>query len=96
VTGRIADDAGQPIAAAIIEVTDIGRSVTTAADGSFRLVLAPGRYTLAIRRQGYAPAVRAFVRAHRDAGYVERGGPDSAPVWTQHAVIELRTFTPGA
>ena len=47
-------------------------------------------------RVWYAPAVRAFVRANRDAGYVERGGPDSAPVWTQHAVIELRTFTPGA
>jgi hypothetical protein len=47
-------------------------------------------------RVWYAPAVRTFVRAHRDAGYVERGGPDSAPVWTQHAVIELRTFTPGA
>ena len=47
-------------------------------------------------RVWYAPAVRAFVRANRDAGYVERGGPDSAPVWTQHAVIELRNFTPGA
>jgi len=28
------------------------------ADGGFRLVLAPGRYTLAVRRHGFAPAVR--------------------------------------
>ena len=47
-------------------------------------------------RVWYAPEVRAFVRANRDAGYVERSGPDPAPVWTQHAVIELRAFTPGA
>src|SRR3954469_1597627 len=58
VMGRVVDDAGQPIAAAILEVSDIGRSVTTEADGTFRLVLGPGRYTLPIRRQGYAPAVR--------------------------------------
>ena len=46
-------------------------------------------------RVWYAPEVRAFVRANRDAGYVERSGPDSSPVWTQHAVVELREFTPG-
>ena len=46
-------------------------------------------------RVWYAPEVRAFVRANRDAGYVERGGPDPASVWTQHAVVELRSFTPG-
>ena len=44
----------------------------------------------------YAPAVRALVRAKRDAGYVERGGPDVGSVWTQHAVLELREFRPGA
>ena len=48
------------------------------------------------QRVWYAPEVRAFVRANRDAGYVEIGGADPASVWTQHAVIELRTFTPGA
>ena len=47
-------------------------------------------------RVWYAPEVRAFVRANRDAGYFERSGPDTASVWTQHAVIELRAFTPGA
>jgi hypothetical protein len=47
-------------------------------------------------RVWYAPEVRAFVRANLDAGYFEHTGPESASVWTQHAVIELRSFTPGA
>jgi hypothetical protein len=44
----------------------------------------------------YAPEVRAIVRATRDAGYVERGGPDVVSVWMQHALLELREFRPGA
>src|SRR5882762_1909914 len=58
VTGRVVDASGQPVAQAIVEVTDIGKSVTTGADGAFRIALAPGRYTLAVRRQGFAPAVQ--------------------------------------
>ena len=44
----------------------------------------------------YAPDARAIVRAERDAQYIELDGPDSATVYTQHAVLELRAFTPGA
>jgi outer membrane receptor protein involved in Fe transport len=58
VTGRVVDNAGQPVPQAIVEVTDLGRSVTTSASGAFRIGLAPGRYTLAVRRTGFAPAVR--------------------------------------
>jgi len=58
VTGRVVDVGGQPVAAAIIEVTELGRSVTTTDAGEFRIALAPGRYTLAVRRSGFAPAVR--------------------------------------
>ncbi len=58
VTGRVVDVSGQPVASAIIEVTDLGRSVTTTEAGEFRIALAPGRYMLAVRREGFAPAVR--------------------------------------
>src|SRR6266566_2947070 len=58
VTGRVVDASGQPVAQANVEVTDLGRSVTTGADGAFRIVVPAGRYTLAVRRNGFAPAVR--------------------------------------
>jgi len=58
VSGRVIDDAGQPVAQAIVEVVDLGRSVPTGMDGAFRIALAPGRYTLAVRRHGFASAVR--------------------------------------
>ena len=58
VTGRVVDNAGQPVPQAIVEITQLGKSVTAGADGAFRVALAPGRYTLAVRRHGFAPAVR--------------------------------------
>src|SRR3989441_3230899 len=58
VRGRVTDDAGQPVAQAIVEVADLGKSVTTAADGGFRIARAPGRYPLTVRRTGFAPVVR--------------------------------------
>src|SRR2546422_4837020 len=58
VTGRVVDNAGQPVPQAIVEITQLGKSVPAGADGAFRVGLAPGRYTLAVRRHGFAPAVR--------------------------------------
>src|SRR6266545_1182315 len=58
VSGRVVDNAGQPVPQAIVEITQLGKSVTAGADGAFRVALAPGRYTLAVRRHGFAPAVR--------------------------------------
>src|SRR5437667_6687388 len=58
VSGRVVDNSGQAIPQAIIEVTELGRSVTATDAGAFRLALAPGRYPLAVRRHGFAPAVR--------------------------------------
>src|SRR5256712_2903458 len=58
VTGRVVDNGGQAIPEAIVEITELGRSVTATDAGAFRIELAPGRYTLAVRRHGFAPAVR--------------------------------------
>ncbi len=45
----------------------------------------------------YAPAARAMVRAELDAQYAEKDGglEGGAAVRTQHAVVELVSFTPG-
>jgi iron complex outermembrane recepter protein len=58
VTGHVVDTAGQPIPQAIVEVADLGTRVTTGADGGFRIALAPGSYTLTVRRTGFGAAVR--------------------------------------
>ncbi len=57
-TGRVVDNAGQAVPQAIVEITQLGKSVTAGVDGGFRLSLMPGRYTLAVRRHGFAPVVR--------------------------------------
>lgn len=45
----------------------------------------------------YAPDARAMVRAKKDAEYLEKsGGPSVIPIRTQHATLELVSFTPGA
>ena len=61
VNGRVIDTGGQPVSQAIVEIPELGRSVTATDAGAFHLVLGPGRYTLTVRRHGYAPAVRAIV-----------------------------------
>src|SRR5882762_4443193 len=66
-TGRVVDVGGQPVAAAIVEITELGRSVTTTEAGAFRIAIAPGRYTLAVRRHGFAPVVREIVVARGQA-----------------------------
>jgi outer membrane receptor protein involved in Fe transport len=58
VSGRVVDTGGQPVPQAVVEITQLGRSVTASDAGAFRIVVAPGRYTLVVRRHGYAPAVR--------------------------------------
>jgi hypothetical protein len=44
----------------------------------------------------YAPAVGAAVREEKDCEYLEKGGQDgTTPVRTQHAIVELISYTPG-
>jgi outer membrane receptor protein involved in Fe transport len=57
-SGRVTDQTGRPIPVATVEITELGRSVTTGTDGMFRVALPPGRYTVVIRRAGFAPVVR--------------------------------------
>src|SRR2546427_132315 len=57
--GRVTDSGGQPIALATVSISELSREVFTAPDGAFRFVHVPrGRYTLVVRRPGYAPIVR--------------------------------------
>src|SRR5437879_4525231 len=56
--GTVVDTAGHPLAAASVSVAELGLTLVTKADGTFRVVELPtGRYTLVVRRLGYAPIV---------------------------------------
>jgi iron complex outermembrane recepter protein len=56
----VADTTGHPLAAVTVSVAELGVTVATGADGVFRFrSLPPGRYTLVVRRLGYAPRVTA-------------------------------------
>ncbi len=53
--GVVHDTAGKPLDAATITIVELSRSVTNNADGAFVFPdIAPGRYTLSVRRLGYA------------------------------------------
>jgi outer membrane receptor protein involved in Fe transport len=53
--GAVHDTAGKPLDAATITIEELSRSVTNGADGRFVFPdVAPGRYTLSVRRLGYA------------------------------------------
>ena len=57
VTGRVTDaSSGAPVPDAAVRVMGLTTGVMTRLDGSYRLVLAPGRYELRVSRIGYAAA----------------------------------------
>src|SRR5207245_5256537 len=56
--GTVTDTAGHPVAAAAVSVAEMGLTVATRADGAFRFADLPaGRYTVIVRRPGFAPVV---------------------------------------
>ena len=56
--GTVVDTAGHPLTAATVSVAELGLTLVTKADGMFRVAELPtGRYTLVVRRLGYAPIV---------------------------------------
>jgi iron complex outermembrane receptor protein len=59
VTGRVTATDGTPLAEAVVEVLDLGRSARTDGDGRYVLAQLPsGTFVLSFRMIGYAPAVR--------------------------------------
>ncbi|HJR67954.1 MAG TPA: TonB-dependent receptor [Gemmatimonadaceae bacterium] len=57
VTGRVTDaSSGNPVADAQVRVVGSTTGVMTRTDGTYRLVVAPGRYELRVSRIGYAAA----------------------------------------
>ena len=43
----------------------------------------------------YSPAVRGMVHEEKEVEYLEKGGFDNASLRSQHAVLDLTSFTPG-
>lgn len=60
VSGRVVDSSGTPVSGARVELAELGLGTRTDTAGTFAFGgIARGRYTLVVRRLGYAPAVRA-------------------------------------
>src|SRR5439155_6137943 len=56
--GRVVDRDGQGLADATVLVAELHRMTTTGPDGAFRFpAVPPGRYTVVVRRVGYAARV---------------------------------------
>jgi iron complex outermembrane recepter protein len=70
VTGRVTGEAGEPLQGATVTASGTTRVATTRDDGSYRLILPPGRYELRARLIGYA-AVRESVTVAPRSGAAE-------------------------
>ena len=56
--GTVVDTAGHPLPGATVNVPELGLTLVTRVDGAFQVADLPaGRYTLVIRRLGYAPTL---------------------------------------
>ena len=83
VSGRVVDQAGSPIPAAV-QLVELHRTTLAANDGGFSLPDVPnGRYTLVVRHPGYAPVVRAVVVT----------GPSRLDVVLEPAPFEVEPIT---
>jgi iron complex outermembrane recepter protein len=59
VSGRVADDKGQPVHAASVSLVELRRTAWTDSTGAFRFAAVPlGHYTMVTRRLGFAPVVQ--------------------------------------
>lgn len=62
VKGSIVDNAGQPVAGAVVKVESTGAEVTTGTDGSFALENVAVGENLLISKDGFKPATVAVVK----------------------------------
>src|SRR5262245_31270404 len=61
VSGKVTDASGATVSDAAVSVVELKLGMTTGADGAFSFAGLPaGRYTLSVRRPGYAPALQTF------------------------------------
>jgi iron complex outermembrane receptor protein len=70
VTGRVTGELGEPLQGATVTASGTTRVAVTRDDGTYRIVLPPGRYELRARLVGYAAARESVTVAPR----AERGG----------------------
>jgi outer membrane receptor protein involved in Fe transport len=62
VQGRVVDSAGNAIPSALVSLAELRSTILTGTDGAFRFTDVPaGRYTLVVRRVGYAATVQQLV-----------------------------------
>src|SRR5258708_34307799 len=60
--GRVVDSAGTAIPNAVVSLAELRLATTTAGDGTFAFAAVPsGKFTLVVRRVGFASAVREIV-----------------------------------
>ncbi|HMP41635.1 MAG TPA: Pvc16 family protein [Roseiflexaceae bacterium] len=70
----IRDQAGTPLAGVTVEVEHHNRQAVTGDDGRFTLDLAPGRYTLVIRHDGWSQRRPVLIRDHSYRITMQMGG----------------------
>jgi iron complex outermembrane recepter protein len=68
VTGRVTGELGEPLRGATVTASGTTRTTVTREDGSYRLVLPPGRYELRARLLGYAAVRESVTVAPRGRG----------------------------
>jgi len=60
--GRVVDSAGNAIPAAVVSLAELRETIVTGNDGAFRFTgIQAGRYTLVVRRVGYAASVQQLM-----------------------------------
>src|SRR5690242_6193705 len=64
VTGRVVNNAGQPVPGALVDLVELHRATTTDRDGAFQFGDVPaGRYTVTARHIGLIPAAKTIAVA---------------------------------